>query len=76
MAVPWLRWLVTGLSPQRFGFTPGSVHERFVVNKVALGQVSLLLLRFYVSISFHPGYPYSYIVRGMNKGPLVATKQT
>jgi hypothetical protein len=38
-AVPWLRRLVAGLSPQRPGFDPGSVHVGFVVEKVALGQV-------------------------------------
>jgi hypothetical protein len=38
-AVPWLRRLVAGLSPRRFGFDPGSVHVGFVVDKVALGQV-------------------------------------
>jgi hypothetical protein len=37
-AVPWLRWLVIGLSPQRTRFAPGSVHVRFVMDKVALGQ--------------------------------------
>jgi hypothetical protein len=31
--------LVAGLSPQRPGFDPGSVHMRFVVDKVALRQV-------------------------------------
>jgi hypothetical protein len=35
----WLRRLVAGFSPQRPGFDPGSVHVRFVVDKVALGQV-------------------------------------
>jgi hypothetical protein len=39
MAVPWLRWLVAGLSPRRPGFDPESVHVGFVVDKVALGQV-------------------------------------
>jgi hypothetical protein len=38
MAVPWLRWLVAGLSPRRPGFHPGSVHVGFVVDNVALGQ--------------------------------------
>jgi hypothetical protein len=37
--VPWLRRLVAGLSPQRPGFEPWSVHVGFVVDKVALGQV-------------------------------------
>jgi hypothetical protein len=30
-AVPWLRWLVAGLSLRRPGFDPGSVHVGFVV---------------------------------------------
>jgi hypothetical protein len=38
-AVPWLRSLVTGLSPRRTGFAPGSVQVGFVVDTVALGQV-------------------------------------
>jgi hypothetical protein len=46
MAVPWLRRLVAGLSPRRTGFDPGSVHVGFVVDKVALGQVFLRVLRF------------------------------
>jgi hypothetical protein len=37
--VPWLRRLVAGLSSRRSGFDTGSVHVRFVVDKVALGQV-------------------------------------
>jgi hypothetical protein len=32
---------VTGLSPRRTGFAPGSDHVGFVVGKVALGQVLL-----------------------------------
>jgi hypothetical protein len=35
-----------GLSPRRPGFAPGSVHVGFVVDKVALGQVLLRVLRF------------------------------
>jgi hypothetical protein len=51
--VPWLRRLVAGLSPRRLGFDPGSVHVRFVVDKVALGQVFLRVVGFPLSISFH-----------------------
>jgi hypothetical protein len=40
--VPRLRSLVAGLSQRR----PGSIHVGFVVDKVALGQVSLRVLRF------------------------------
>jgi hypothetical protein len=45
-AVPWLQRLVAGLSPRRPGFAPGSIHVGFVVDKVALGQVFLRILRF------------------------------
>jgi hypothetical protein len=46
VAVPWLRRLVTGLSPHRPGFDPGSVHVGFLVDKVALGQVFPRVLPF------------------------------
>jgi hypothetical protein len=38
--------IVTGLSPWRPGFAPGSFHVGFVVDKVALGQVCLRVLWF------------------------------
>jgi hypothetical protein len=41
-----LRPLAAGLSPRRPGFAPGSTHVGFVVDKVALGQVFLRVLRF------------------------------
>ena len=44
--MPWLRPLVAGLSPRRPWFDPGSVHVEFMVDKVALGQVFLRVLRF------------------------------
>jgi small-conductance mechanosensitive channel len=44
-AVSWHRLLVTGLSLRRPEFAPGSVHVRFVVGKVALGQVSVRVHR-------------------------------
>jgi hypothetical protein len=59
-AVPWLKSLVAGLSPRRTGFAPGSIHVGFVVDKVALGQVFLRVLRFPLSISFHRRSPNSY----------------
>jgi hypothetical protein len=59
-AVPWLRLLVAGLSPQRPGFAPRSIHVGFVVDRVALGQVFLQVLRFSpVNISFHRLSPNS-----------------
>jgi len=51
--VLWVRWFVAGLLPSRFGFNPRAVHMRFVVDKVALGQVVLPLLWFPPSLSFH-----------------------
>jgi hypothetical protein len=43
-AVPWLRLLVAGLSPRSPGFAPRLIH---MVDRVALGQVFLRVLRFY-----------------------------
>jgi hypothetical protein len=39
-AVPWLRWLVAGLSLRRPGFDARPVQFRFVVYKVAMGRVN------------------------------------
>jgi hypothetical protein len=40
VAVPELRRLVPGFPPQQPGFSPSSRHVGFVVDKMALGQVS------------------------------------
>jgi len=40
-SMPWLWQLVAGLSPQRLRFNPRLYRARFVVDKVALVQVSL-----------------------------------
>jgi hypothetical protein len=45
-AVPWLRWLGSGLSPRRPGFASGSIYVGFVVDKVTLAQGFLRILRF------------------------------
>jgi hypothetical protein len=51
MAVLWLRRLVAGLPPWRPGFEAWSVRAGFVMDKVALGQFFLSVLRFlHVSI--------------------------
>ena len=53
-AVSWLRRLDAGLSPRRGGFDPRSVHVGFVVDKLALVQVSPTeYFGFPLSISFH-----------------------
>jgi hypothetical protein len=65
----WLRQLVTGLSLRRPGFVPGSLHVGFVVDKVALEQVSLHVFLFFVgsggqyhcSVAIH-----TLIIWGMN----------
>jgi hypothetical protein len=46
LAMPWLWRLVAGPSPRSPGFTTGSIHVGFVVDKVALGQIFLLVLVF------------------------------
>jgi hypothetical protein len=46
---------VNHLSQRRPGFVPRSVHVGFVVDKVALGQVSFRVLRF-SPVSFIPPY--------------------
>ena len=50
---PRVRRLVASLTLQMPGFDPGSVHVKFVVGKVALGQVFLLYLGFPLSVLFH-----------------------
>jgi hypothetical protein len=42
---------------RRPGFAPGSIHVEFVVDKVALGQVSLQVLRFSPVIRYTISYP-------------------
>jgi hypothetical protein len=70
LAVPWLRLLVAGLLPRRSGFTPGTVHVRFLVHEVALGRGLLRAVRFPLSVSFHRGCQYSYTIWGINSRPV------
>ena len=51
-AVPWGRQLVASLSPRLPGFQHGPIHVLFVVQKLALGQVSLQTVWF-VSCQLH-----------------------
>jgi hypothetical protein len=62
LSVAWLGLLVAGLSLRRPAFVSGSVHMGFLVYKVALGQVFTRILWFPLSVSFHRGSPYSYII--------------
>jgi hypothetical protein len=45
-AMPWPRQVITGLSPQRSGFSPRVVHVAFVVAKVALGKAFVPVFQF------------------------------
>jgi hypothetical protein len=79
--VTWLRSLVAGLSPRRPGFAPASIHIGFVMDKVALGQVFLRVLRFPLSIyaiSFHRRSPNSYNLGNANlsRHPRLGTRPT
>ena len=60
--VHWVRRLVWGRLPQRPGFDSRSVHRRFVVNKVALGQV-FVGVRLFPSVSIIPTTPHTHILR-------------
>ena len=51
--VPWLRRLVAGLSQRRTAFDFRPMHVRFVVDKVAFGEVFLRVLRPSLSVSLH-----------------------
>jgi hypothetical protein len=62
--VPWLRSLAAGLSPRRPGFAPGSIHVGFVVDKVALAQVFLRVLRF-SPVNIIPPSLQTHIIWGM-----------
>jgi hypothetical protein len=46
LVVQWLRREVAGFPTQRSGFEPGSGHVGFMVDKAAMGQVLLRVLRF------------------------------
>jgi hypothetical protein len=57
-------------SLRRLGFAPGSVHLGFVVNTVALGQVTIRVLRF-SAVSIIPPWLSTRIYLGMNNSPVV-----
>jgi hypothetical protein len=49
-----LTWSVAGHSPRRHWFNPRSVHVRFMVDKLALGQVLYKVLQFSHTITIPP----------------------
>jgi hypothetical protein len=72
--MPWLRRLVAGISQRSTRFASGSVYVGFVVDKVALGQVSSEFFGF--PCQYHSNVAlYTYIVRGMNITPMVPAVQ-
>lgn len=54
IGLTWFRRLVAGLSPWSHGFVSKSVHVIFVVDKVAVGQVYLLVFRFFLVSNIPP----------------------
>jgi len=52
-AFPWLRPYITSLSPTRSGFELRLDHERFVIGKAAVGQVSCGYLGVPMLVSIH-----------------------
>jgi hypothetical protein len=69
LAVPYLRLIVAGYSRRRPGFASRAVPVEFVVEKVALGQVFLRVLRF-SSVNIIPPLLYAliYHVGGIQGG--------
>jgi hypothetical protein len=55
--VPWLKRLVDSLSQRRFRFSPGPVHEGFIVGRVSQGQVYPWLRRFFIVNNIPPVLP-------------------
>jgi hypothetical protein len=70
MAMLWFRQLAAHLSLWRPRFAARSVHAEFMVDEVTLRQVFLQVLQIPLSISFHHGCPFSYIIWGMNNRPI------
>jgi hypothetical protein len=66
MTVPCFRRLAADPSPQSPGFMPGSVRVRFVVERVAVGQVFLRVLWLYPFSTILPGLSVFIYPLGMN----------
>jgi hypothetical protein len=76
LSLSWLRPLVTDFSLRRPEVTPRSVHVGFVMDKLALEEVSSSqFLGTPLSVSLHRGSPYSYTIWGLNNRPYVAAVQ-
>jgi hypothetical protein len=71
-AAPYLRLLVAGFPLRLPGFELQASHVGFVVDSVALGQVSLRVLRFPLPILIPPTAPHSSSSGAGTIGQLVA----
>ena len=56
MVVTWLRRLVADFSPRRPGFHLWTVHVRFELDTLALGSVSLYVIRLYPDSIILPAF--------------------
>jgi hypothetical protein len=65
-ALPRLRRLVAGVSPQRPSFEPRSVSAKFVIDKVALSRFLSDFFGFPLSVSSRRGSPHPYVIWRMN----------
>jgi hypothetical protein len=76
--VPCLRWLAVGLTPRSPRFEPGSIHVGLVMDKVALGQVFLRVLRFspvnIIPPSFYGGWTICPLVAAVQRRSLTQSK--
>ena len=69
-AVPWLRRLDVGLTPQRSGFDTRSVHVRFVREKWHCDRLFSDCFGFPLSVSFHHLLLHVAVTRKTNKRSL------
>jgi hypothetical protein len=74
-AVPYLRRLVAGFSPRMPGFAPRAAHVGFVVDKVALGQIFLRILRSSPVNIIPPLFHIHSYIWGMGNGLAAAVPQ-
>jgi hypothetical protein len=75
-AVPWLRRLALGLSQHGPVFDPMSVQVIFVVDKMALGQVFLPVLRFPLSVRFRQCSVLIFVLLLLDEAWETSNKQT
>jgi len=70
MVMPWLRDLIAALSQLRHGFKSRRLHFVYVANKMALGQVFLLILRVFPVITITPALHTHYSCTSVIEKPL------